>query len=425
MTNKTDNNSLNTTQRSLPKIYPWIAIALSALFLFYKYVLQVYPSIITAELMQEYHFFATGLGNLTATFFYAYVVTQIFVGVLLDKFSVRILSTLALLVCSVGAYLFSVAYSLWVAELARCLMGIGAAFATVSYLKIAAVWFRPDQFAFVGGLLSTAAMLGAAFGEAPLSLIVDRTGWRTALMITALFGLVIATLYALIIRDNPQRKGVRLKTAITLRDVLCIIKNKQNWLLTLYSGMTFSPVAVFGGLWGNPFLETMYHISKTSAAFLISMVFYGLAVGGPVLGLLSDRLHNRRTLMLIGNIAAFILIVIILYWPGIPLVVLATLLFLFGFFIGAFMLAFAIGRQINKLAMAATVIALINTGDAIFGAFNDPLVGKLLDLNWQGKIIDGVHYFTTSNYQVSMMLLPAYLFIATILVFFIREPKYN
>ena len=43
-------------------------------------------------------------------------------------------------------------------------MGLGrltTAFATVSYMKMTSLWFKPNQFAFVGGLLATAAMLGA------------------------------------------------------------------------------------------------------------------------------------------------------------------------------------------------------------------------------------------------------------------------
>lgn len=49
--------------------YPWVVIALTAAFLFYKYILQVSPSIMTEDLMRVFHIQGTGLGNLAASFF--------------------------------------------------------------------------------------------------------------------------------------------------------------------------------------------------------------------------------------------------------------------------------------------------------------------------------------------------------------------
>jgi len=104
-----------------------------------------------------------------------------------------------------------------------------------------------------------------------------------------------------------------------------------------------------------------------------------------------------------------------------PIWAVVILLFLFGFGTGSFMLGFAVGREINKIAVAATVIALINTGDALFGAFTEPLLGKFLDLGWHGQMLHSVHYFSTYDYKNAFLLLPIYLIIATILVFFVKE----
>ena len=151
------------------RFYPWIVIVLASSFLFYKYILQVSPSIMTDDLMREFQIEGAGLGNLAASFFYSFLIAQLFVGMLLDRYSPRLLTTIALLVCAFGAYSFSQADSLVLAAWARTLMGVGAAFATVSYMKMTSLWFKPHQFAFVGGLLASAAMLGAIAGQMPLS----------------------------------------------------------------------------------------------------------------------------------------------------------------------------------------------------------------------------------------------------------------
>lgn len=428
----TEAKTMNTDfslSRPTYRYYPWIVVLFSAMFLFYKYIMQISPSIMTQQLMQTFHVNGVGLGNLAATFFYTYFITQLFVGVLLDKISPRYLSSAAILTSALGTYFFTYTDNIIYAGIARSLMGMGAAFATVSYMKLTANWFKPHQFAFVGGLLATAAMVGAIFGQAPLAWVVSHVGWRQSLIICAWVGATIAVLFFIIIRDQPRTElspyAKRASYSVTLKDVICILKNKQNWLLTAYNGLAFTPVVVFGGLWGNPFIMEAYNLSATETATLVSFVFFGLAVGGPALGYLSDQLQVRRQVMITGAILALLTATSVIYINSLPIWLLGSLLFLFGFGTGAFMLGFAIGKEINPIIMSATVIALINTGDGICGSFTEPMIGKFLDMGWDGKIVNGVHYFSVSNYHHAFFVIPFYLFLSIVLVFFIKENTYT
>lgn len=411
-----------------PKLlYPSIVITLCALFLIYKYILQVYPSIMTNSLMRVFHVSGAGLGNLAATFFYTYLITQLFVGILIDKFGTRILASTAIFISALGAYFFSHANTLLAAELSRALIGVGVAFATVTYLKMAAVWFPARYFAFVGGLLATAAMLGAVFGEAPLAMVTDHLGWRDSLTLCAIIGFVLAILFFAIVRNEPKTLTVLQQSAhkekISWHDVKTIFTKKENWMLTFYSGLAFSPLAVFAGLWGNPFLQEAYQITNTEAALFVSISFIGLALGGPTLGALAEYIKNKKRVMSISALVSLISISLVIYLPQ-PVWLLSICLFIFGFTSGAFMLGFVIGKEINKPFMAATVIAMINTGDAIFGAGTEPLVGKFLDLGWSGKLANSVPYFTVYNYHMAFLTLPVYLLIAWLLSICITSTKH-
>ncbi len=424
-----DNNAVMDTPMAteqhltLHKYYPWLVIGLSALFLIFKYVLQVSPGIVSDQLMREFHVHGAGLGNLAAAFFYSYFIMQLFVGVLLDRYSTRYITALAIALCAIGTFMFATTSELWVAFLGRTFAGIGVAFATVSYMKMTAQWFKPNQFAFVGGLLATAAMIGAIFGEAPLSMLVDELGWRPSFFLCASLGLILAIAFAVLVRERHVDSAAPavVKHHFTKEDVFEVLKSKQNWLLTFFSGLAFTPIAVFGGLWGVPFLSIAYHLTTTKAATLVSCVFIGLAIGSPLLGLLSDRLGKRLPVMKWGTLIAFIALLPVLYWVTLPLWLICILLFVFGFGTSVFMLGFAIGKESNKYVLAATVIAMINTGDGIFGSITEPGIGKLLDMRWSGTIINGVHHFGLNNYQHALTLLPIYLFVALILLLFVRE----
>lgn len=404
--------------------YPWLVISLSAFFMFYKYILQVSPSVMTTDLMRTFQITGTGLGNLAACYFYTFLLMQIPVGILLDRYSPRYLTSFAIALCAVGAIGFAKAPSLGVAELSRALIGFGAAFATVSYMKVATLWFPPERFSIVAGLLATAAMTGAMGGEAPLAWMVTKVGWQQTLFVCAVIGFIFAILFVIIVKDqSPYNHSSVVKTSYgsAWNGFLKVLKNPQNWLLSFYSGLAFAPTDVFAGLWGVPFLMQYYHLSRTSAAAIVSSAFIGLAIGAPIFGLISDRLGERRTVMQWGTALSLVSLLIVIYAPPMPILLLGFFLFLFGLGTSSFMLGFVVGKEINALALAATVIAVINASDALWGAISEPLIGKFLDLGWDGTMENGARIFSTHNFKHALVLLPLYLATALFLLVFIRE----
>jgi MFS family permease len=406
--------------KNIKTSYAVVIISLCACFLFYKYVLQIYPSIITTQLMREFNLTGAGLGNLAATFYYAFMITQVFVGVMLDKYSARWITAAAILCCALGVFLFSQVQVTWQAGLARGLMGVGVAFATVAYMKLGSVWFPPRRYALITGLLASAAMAGAVFGQAPMSWLVNALGWRNCLLNVGIFGFVLAFLFAVIVRDSPSSQTTT-RTPISTRDIVQVFKNKQNWLLTLYGGLAFCPIAVFGGLWGNPFLQQAYGLTQTQSASLVSLVFIGLGVGSPLFGIFSDMIGNRRYVMFFGTWLSFVAVCLVLYCHSMPIALLGGLLFLFGFALGAFPIVFAIGKELNDLRLTATVIAMINASDAVLDAITEPAIGKFLDWGWDGKIVNGVHYFSLQSYRVALVVLPVYLVLAALLLLWVKD----
>ena len=412
---------LNTISKR--SFYPWIVIGFSSLFLFYKYVLQVSPSVMTNQLMQHFHLDGVGLGNLAAIYFYTYLVMQLFAGPLLDRFNAKNMTVMAIIISAVGAVLFASADSLMAAWFARACIGLGAAFATVSYMKMTSIYFKPERFALIGGLLATAAMLGSMGGEAPLALLIKVSGWQKSMLYCGYAGIVFAALFFLIVKNKASESNDIAPQTMTWQDVVTILKKKGNWLMMLYSGFAFVPLSLFGGLWGNPFLEAAYNLNTMSASTLTTIMFLGLAIGSPLFGYLSDIFHDRLRLMSLGLWISIVSILAVLYIPHLNYFFLALFLFIFGLGSGAFMLCFAVGRDMNNVALMATVASLLNTGEPILGAFSDPLVGKFLDTLWHGKVVHGVDIFSAFDYRVSLLVLPAYLFFALICLRLLRYTK--
>ncbi len=412
-------------KKSTHLIHAWIIWLLSAIFMFYKYALEVSPSVMTSTLMKTFGINGVELGNLAACYFYAYLILQIPAGLLLDRFGPRKTTTVAIALCAFGSLIFARADTIFMASIGRFLTGAGAAFAAVNCLKLIANWFPSRLFAFMAGLMMTMAMLGAVGGQAPLSKFIEATDWRRAMEIIAASGLILAVLFWIVIRDkSPEHKVEKhiVSTKISLFDSLKrILKNPQAWWLSVYSGFAFAPVMVYGGLWGVSFTEEAFGVSKNIAAQSVSLIFIGFAVGAPAFGWFSDFIGKRKPVMFWGTLVGLFAITMIIYTPNISRTVLYLLLFLFGFSISTFLLCFTMIREITSASLAATAIGFMNAFDALFGAGSDPLTGKFLDMGWEGKIVDGARVFSVENYKAAFITLPIFLIIALVSLYFIKE----
>lgn len=415
-------NTFKSKYTWLAKAYPWIIWTIAASFFFYKYLIQVSPSVMTDDLMKAFQVHGAGLGNLSAFYFYAYLVMQIPVGIMLDRYSPRLLTTAAIFICSISTFIFSQTDTFWLACLSRALMGAGAAFAAVSCFKLAALWFSPKRFALVSGMFMTAAMLGAVGGQMPLSLLVQKAGWRVALEIVSAMGACLGIIYFLILRDKPQKLApVRRNKEKVSHLLKRIITNRQAWALSLYSGLAFAPVSVFGGLWGVPFLETAYHLTRTDAALAVSFIFIGFAAGAPFWGWFSDYIRRRKPVLFVGTFSALLCLSIVLYSPHLILSALIILLFLFGFGASGFFTSFAMIRELFPIVLVATVLGIMNTFNAVFEALFEPVVGAILDWTWDGTAVNGMHHFSIQGYHLSLLILPASLILSLLTLTLIKE----
>ncbi|NGX47909.1 MAG: putative sulfoacetate transporter SauU [Chlamydiae bacterium] len=409
--------------RKMHNFLAWVIWLLSASFMFYKYAIEVSPSVMTTHLMSEFHIDGTQLGNLAACYFYAYLLMQIPAGLLVDRFGPRRVTSIAIAICGLGTILFASSGNLFLAQAGRFAAGLGGAFAALNCLKLTANWFPANRFALMAGLMMSLGMLGAVGGQAPLSAFINTLGWRPALFAIGIAGIVLAFLFWLIVRD---RSKYHINVNLTPKDTnlwascMAVFKSKQSWILSVYSGLAFAPITVFGGLWGVPFISEAFELSKIHAANIVSLLFIGFAVGAPIWGWFSDFIGTRKKVMYVGTFFAVIAFCLVLYLP-LSVWLLSITMFLFGFFISTFLLCFTMIREINAPMVAATAIGFMNAFDALLGALSDPLTGKFLDLGWRGKMLDGARVFSVETYRWALTTVPIYLVVATVLLFFIKE----
>jgi MFS family permease len=397
---------------------PLLGWLVGSLFFFYAWILRVSPSVMVEELMRDFAVGGAILGNLSALYFYGYAGMQIPVGLLLDRFGPRRLMTAAAGLVAVACLLFAWSQGLVGASATRFLIGAGCAFSLVGAMAVAGQWFPRERFALLAGLAMMFGMAGGVFGQAPLRVAVNATDWRTTMASVAFigFGLMIAAW--VFVRDRRRGSGGLGAVFAGLRRVAV---NRETWLNAVAGLGSTGPLLAFAGLWGVPYLQGVYDIDRVSAGTVTSVTFIGWGVGAPLIGWLSDHIGNRRTPLIAGLIVSATSLTAILYLPGVPLWGVGLLCFGIGFGGSAQIVCFALVREHNPPQLSGTAIGMVNALVTGAGALFQPLVGWLLDVGWDGALVDGARVYSIDAYHVAFSVLVAGCIIGILCAMAVRE----
>ena len=196
---------------------------------------------------------------------------------------------------------------------------------------------------------------------------------------------------------------------------------RNTWLLFLIPSGMVGCVLTLSGLWGVPFLTTVYGLSPALSASLTSLLLVAWALGGPFFGWLSDQLQNRKRLYLIGcgiSVAGWVVIALI---ENIPMNILVPILVVTGFASGSMIVSFAFAKESVPLRLSGTVSGTINMSVMSGPMILQPTVGFVLDKMWKGDLIDGVRVYDAAAYHIGFSIMVAWIVISFILLFFTRE----
>lgn len=406
-------------------VLAWITWSLGALFYFHAFFQRVAPSVMVGELMQDLGLSAAALGNLSALYFWGYGVAQLPTGVLADRWGPRRLLSSAALICGCGGLLFAFAESSAAASLGRLIIGFGAGFGFITTLKIVSVWFPQRRFALLSGLTLMVGTVGGIAGQAPLAWAVEGFGWRGAMTGTAVFALALGCAVWLIVRDHPDTADTQgsVETPHLFRDIGQLLRQSQTWIIAAAGFASVGSLFAFGALWGVPYLMEVRDLSRPAAAASMSMMLFGWALGAPLIGWISDHLARRKMPFVVSATGAFISIFLLLNISNLSLWMIDALLFINGAFSAGLVVAFAMVRENSKAHTAGSAMAFLNIGVITSGAVLQPLIGWLLDLNWDGRFEAGRRLYSPEAYENALWVLPACAGLAVILTLFTREPR--
>jgi len=392
---------------------PWIVCLSAASFFFFQFLQITIFNVLKPNLMIAFDTGASTLSIVSALYFYGTVLFLIPAGILLDNLSTRALILIAMALSLVGLVIFTSANNIYIAGLGRFIIGVsGGPFCFLSTMRLASRWFPENRMAFVTGVIVSFGMVGGIIAQAPVVLLVQAYGWKEAMLANIILGLFIWLLLFLFVSDYPPgKKQEYLKQRDYYRSngfvkgLAKVVTKTQNWYCGIFASLLNLPIFIFGALLGITYLVEVHYTSNTAASLVCSMLFVGMMVGAPIFGFMSDKLRLRKAPMLFGAVICMSTMLLLL--PSGPLSIgsLNLLFFLIGFGSSSQVLAYPTVAEINPLALTGSSLGLASTLIMSGGAIFQPIVGWLVDV----------------NYNLTLWLVIGALIMSAVAALFIRE----
>jgi sugar phosphate permease len=192
-----------------------------ALGYYLSYLLRTVNAVISPDLTGELGLSAADLGLLTSTYFFAFGLAQIPVGIALDRFGPRRVEAVLLLITGLGAVLFATGDGLPTLASARGLIGLGVSACLMGGLKGFTLWFPREKLASMTGSCPCGA-LGAVTASAPLEALLPFIGWRGAFWAVAALSVGSAALifFSMPDKDDGHGSGTLQEALRGVREVL-------------------------------------------------------------------------------------------------------------------------------------------------------------------------------------------------------------
>src|SRR5439155_25780673 len=112
------------------------------------------------------------------------------------------------------------------AGLGRFMIGLGAAFAYIGTLKLAALWLPANRFATVAGLATAVGMASGALSQKYLTKLVEMMGYQEALQTAVIAGIALSFIMFLLIKNRPTNQDSRFMelSPMTLKQVMSALR---------------------------------------------------------------------------------------------------------------------------------------------------------------------------------------------------------
>ena len=368
------------------------AFSLAVIFCGISIFLQVAPISTASHYTNLFHISTTELAKYTSLFFLTYALLQIPVGLLLDRFGVRLLLPIGLFITLISTIFHWFASDPTVLGFARLFTGIGCSVAYVSAVFIASNLFKRQYIALCIALVEIVSTVGAILAGNFLTNSDQFYGWNAVNLISISFIFIIFILVVKFIFFEKElfKKSYESHNISFLKniiDCLSLLKNKLVVSILIYCFLTWLIIMTFAGFWIKSYFIKTHGFSVNQSLWLSQIYWFSFLFVSLFIGNYAKNIKScSRTLVVLSIMNTVSLLYFIMPWlstyPVLCMIFILSGAATSGVVVALSMLVFLVPKEIkgSAIALANTFIVLgAYLGQVLFGYFSSDK--RIIDLS--------------------------------------------
>lgn len=280
--------------------YRWVILGLCVTCFLFSFITRfTWPPLI-AVIVPDLGMNMGQAGAFMSAFYLGYVATQIPAGLLADRFGVRIILAVCLIMEGMATVSFSLIDTYEFGFNLRILAGLGSGAVFASCSRALVEWFPAKEQGLAFGILTAAPSSGILITNILVPYLNMLVGWRGAFQSVGALTIVAGILVFFLMRVNYRSDE---KNESIIGGLKYIITNK-NFILISGAGFFLMWLQLGTATWANAYIKGLgFSVSEAGRV----MAYYGLggAIAPLISGIVSDLLGRRKRLI----ITAFVLVI--------------------------------------------------------------------------------------------------------------------
>jgi MFS family permease len=344
------------------KIYGSIVWLVATLFVIYSFCLNTAAAVFANAIKATLHASEFGVSLATGAFILGFACMQIPAGYLLDKFNARFVVSTGVFLLALGNAMAAFSEDLIVFALANILQGVGASFAFIAAAILISQWFPGRIFPILFGVTQTISCVSAGIIHYFFTIILQTHTWNEVYQGLAIFGFILLILTLLLVKSPLNYK--RPENISLLKSLTVVLENRQICLCSIAAATSFGVLLAYASVWYLP-IQTYYSVGNLDAVIISGMIFFGIGVGTPLLGWVSNIVKSRTTVIHISLVLGTMALLLGIYLPHFnidTLIIVKTISFFIGFLLSGSMLFYTVVSEISSDNTRGVAISFLNTG---------------------------------------------------------------
>lgn len=400
-----------TTQWNVKKALQGSLIWLiTTLFVIYAFCLTNVDAAFIDEIKLSLDLDDVGISIALGSFILGFAIMQIPAGYLLDRYNIRLIVCCAIVLIIIGNFLISYADNLLLFSLANLLQGMGSSFAFIAAGVLFSEWFSIAMFPILMGLIETISTLIGALLHYVFLISSENFSWQEIYKVLGIVGSILFVLAILFVKSPPdyhRKKPISFKLSLQT-----VTANPQIWLCAIAAATSFGILLAYADLWYVQ-VQKYYSVEHNQTAIIGSMFYFGIGLGTPLLGWISNLVKSRKFILHVTLVLGNMALMLAIYLPHFAietLIIIKIISFLTGFLLSGSMLFYTIVKEDTTESTRGVALSITNMAVFLFNS-----VMLLIP-----------YIFLTSisrQFFTYLWLLPFCVMISILLLYFVREPK--